>query len=101
MNPSANFIRIFDAAQTRLALPYPALCDVLSDMLQAHRAGRIVAPERMTVSIAAEGTLLLMPASDGHIAITKLVTVHPENRKENLSTIQGEVIVMDAANGRR
>jgi ornithine cyclodeaminase len=101
MNPSANFIRIFDAAQTRLALPYPALCDVLSDMLQAHRAGRIVAPERMTVSIAAEGTLLLMPASDGHIAITKLVTVHPENRKESLPTIQGEVIVMNAANGQR
>jgi ornithine cyclodeaminase len=55
----------------------------------------------MVVSIAAEGTLLLMPASDGHIAITKLVTVHPENRKEGLPTIQGEVIVMDAINGRR
>ena len=101
MNPSTSFIRIFDAAQTRLALPYPALCDVIVDMLQAHRAGRIVAPERMVVSIAAEGVLLLMPASDGHIAITKLVTVHPENRKESLPTIQGEVIVMDAANGRR
>ena len=101
MNSSTQIIRIFDSAQTRLALPYPALCDVLVDMLQAHRTGRIMAPERMVVSIAAEGTLLLMPASDGHIAITKLVTVHPENRKEGLPTIQGEVIVMDAINGRR
>jgi ornithine cyclodeaminase len=101
MNSSTQNTRIFDSAQTRLALPYPALCDVLVDMLQAHRTGRIIAPERMVVWIAAEGTLLLMPASDGHIAITKLVTVHPENRKEGLPTIQGEVIVMDAINGRR
>ena len=101
MNSSTSFIRIFDVAQTRMALPYPALCDVIVDMLQAHRTGRIVAPERMVVSIAAEGTLLLMPASDGLIAITKLVTVHPENWKENLPTIQGEVIVMDATTGRR
>ena len=101
MNPSTSFIRIFDAAQTRRALPYPALCDALVDMLQAHRTGRIVAPERMVVSIAVEGTLLVMPASDGRIAITKLVTVHPENRKEGLPTIQGEVTVMDAHNGRR
>lgn len=101
MNPSTNSIRILDAAQTRLALPYPALCDVLVDMFKAHRAGRIVAPERTVVSIAAEGTLLLMPASDGHIAITKLVTFHPQNREKSLPTIQGEVIVMEASNGRR
>ncbi|MEJ2475476.1 MAG: delta(1)-pyrroline-2-carboxylate reductase family protein [Desulfobacterales bacterium] len=101
MNPSTHMIRIFDAAQTRRALPYPALCDALADMLQAHRTGRIVAPERMVVSIAAEGTLLVMPASDGRIAITKLVTVHPQNRQGSRPTIQGEVIVMDAANGRR
>ncbi|MEJ2476685.1 MAG: delta(1)-pyrroline-2-carboxylate reductase family protein [Desulfobacterales bacterium] len=101
MNSSTHMIRIFDAAQTRRALPYPALCDALADMLQAHRTGRIVAPERMVVSIAAEGTLLVMPASDGRIAITKLVTVHPQNRQGSRPTIQGEVIVMDAANGRR
>jgi ornithine cyclodeaminase len=101
MNPSTHIIRIFDAVQTRQALPYPALCDALVDVLRAHRTGRIVAPERMVVSIAAEGTLLVMPASDGRIAITKLVTVHPENRQGSLPTIQAEVIVMDAANGRR
>ena len=101
MNPSTHMIRIFDAAQTRRALPYPALCDALEDVLRAHRTGRIVAPERLVVSIAAEGTLLVMPASDGRFAITKLVTVHPENRQGRLPTIQAEVIVMDAANGRR
>ncbi|MGB5617187.1 MAG: hypothetical protein WBM78_10130 [Desulfobacterales bacterium] len=38
MKPSASFIRIFDAAQTRLALPYPALCDVIADSLEGARA---------------------------------------------------------------
>ena len=42
-----------------------------------------------------------MPASDGEIAITKLVTVHPENAGRGLPTIQGEVVVMEAATGTR
>ncbi|MFZ0614102.1 MAG: hypothetical protein WAM73_17810, partial [Desulfobacterales bacterium] len=69
-------------------------------MLLAHRAGRVVAPERMVVSIAAGGTLLVMPAADERLAITKLVTVHPQNQKKGLPTIQGQVIVMEASSGR-
>jgi ornithine cyclodeaminase len=42
-----------------------------------------------------------MPASDPEIAITKLVTVHPENPGRDLPTIQGEVVVMDATTGER
>ena len=42
-----------------------------------------------------------MPASDEEIAITKLVTVHPENPGHGLPTIQGEVVVMDATTGER
>jgi 1-piperideine-2-carboxylate/1-pyrroline-2-carboxylate reductase [NAD(P)H] len=42
-----------------------------------------------------------MPAADTEIAITKLVTVHPENPARGLPTIQGEVVVMDATTGER
>jgi ornithine cyclodeaminase len=42
-----------------------------------------------------------MPAADRDIAITKLVTVHPENTTQGLPTIQGEVVVMEAETGAR
>jgi ornithine cyclodeaminase len=42
-----------------------------------------------------------MPASDAEISITKLVTVHPQNAARGLPTIQGEVVVMEAATGLR
>lgn len=93
--------RVFDAVQTRNALPYTALCDAIAEVLKAHRSGRVIAPERLVVSLGGQGTLLLMPATDGRTAITKLVTVHPANREKRLPTIQGEVIVFEAANGRR
>jgi ornithine cyclodeaminase len=92
---------IFNAEQTRNALPYLALCDAISGILKSYTKGRIMAPERLVASLAAKGTLLLMPASDGRTAITKLVTVHPDNRKHELPTIQGEVIVFEAETGRR
>ena len=94
-------LRILDAEQTRNALPYAALCDAIAEVLEAYRNGRLIAPERFVVSLGRQGTLLLMPASDGRTAITKLVTVHPDNRKKQLPTIQGEVIVFEAATGRR
>ena len=56
--------RIFNAEQTRNALPYPALCDAISGILKSYAKGRIMAPERLVASLAAKGTLLLMPASD-------------------------------------
>jgi ornithine cyclodeaminase len=42
-----------------------------------------------------------MPASDGDIAITKLVAVPPAEPGRGLPTIQGEVVVMEATTGRR
>ena len=93
--------RIYDAEKTRNALPYPALSDAISEILRAYEDDQIIAPERLVVSLGTRGTLLLMPASDERIAITKLVTVHPDNRKHDLPTIQGEVIVFEAKTGRR
>jgi ornithine cyclodeaminase len=89
----------FDA--THAALPYLALADELRAVLRDKKAGRAVAPPRIALPLAEEGLLLTMPAADPNIAITKLVTVHPRNRALGLSSIQGEVIVMNAKTGER
>jgi 1-piperideine-2-carboxylate/1-pyrroline-2-carboxylate reductase [NAD(P)H] len=99
-SPSTDF-RILDAGQTRGALPYDALSRAIGDMLRRHAAGQVRAPERWVIPLDRQGLLLLMPATDGRLAVTKLVTVHPENRRSGLPTIQGEVIVLDAGTGRR
>jgi ornithine cyclodeaminase len=101
MNDANLSSLVRDADQTREALPYPALCDAISSILKLHRAGRVIAPERLVVSLGGSGALLLMPASDGRYAIAKLVTVHPTNPGMGLPTIQGEVIVFEAGTGRR
>jgi ornithine cyclodeaminase len=61
----------------------------------------MLAPERTALPLPEGGVLLLMPATDGEVAISKLVTVHPGNAARGLPTIQGEVVVMRAATGER
>lgn len=88
-------------AETLAALDYQAVADACAEVLDLARAGRTQCPPRGVLPLAADGTLLLMPATDGDIAITKLVTVHPGNSQLELPTIQGEMVVMDATTGRR
>lgn len=87
-----------NASQTHDRLQYPSLARAIADVLKRDTA---VAPLRSTLDLPNEGTLLLMPASDNDIAMTKVVTMHPENAKHDLATIQGEMIVMDAGTGVR
>ena len=47
------------------------------------------------------GTLLLMPAATAELAITKLVTVHPTNASRGLPSVHADVLVFEAATGRR
>ena len=42
-----------------------------------------------------------MPAADEELAITKLVTVHPQNVAQGLPSVQAEVLVFEARTGRR
>jgi ornithine cyclodeaminase len=58
-------------------------------------------PPRTHLSLPNSGTWLIMPAADRELAITKLVTVHPHNRQQGRPSVQGDVIVCDAASGRR
>jgi 1-piperideine-2-carboxylate/1-pyrroline-2-carboxylate reductase [NAD(P)H] len=94
-------VEILDARETAERLPYPALAESIREVALAMGSDDLQAPPRFAVPLQEGGILLVMPAADTEIAITKLVTVHPENPGRDLPTIQGEVVVMDATTGER
>jgi len=91
----------FDAKATEALLPYARLADALAGVLDDKKAGRANAPLRQSVDLPGGASLLLMPAIDRQLAVTKLVTVHPANAGTDLPVVQADVLVYDAANGRR
>ena len=94
-------MRFLGAEETRARLPYVDLAESIRKMALERASGELRAPARMSLSLPEGGVLLVMPAADEEIAITKLVTVHQHNPERELPTIQGEVVVMEAATGRR
>lgn len=98
-----SIMKLLTAEDTRNLLPYSKMTRALADVMRDRAAGLAYAPDRMSVPLANGGVLLLMPAADPHIAITKLVTVHTANSAPGspFSVVQAEVLVMDAATGER
>jgi ornithine cyclodeaminase len=94
-------LQTIDAAATAARLPYAALADAIAQVLRDARAGRARAPARLVMPVPGPGSLLLMPACNADIAITKMITVHPHNASHGLPAIHGEVVVMDAQTGVR
>jgi 1-piperideine-2-carboxylate/1-pyrroline-2-carboxylate reductase [NAD(P)H] len=94
-------VRFLGAEETAARLPYVDLAESIREVALKRGSEAVRAPARLALPLPEGGVLLAMPASDEHIAITKLVTVHPENSGRGLPTIQGEVVVMEAATGRR
>jgi 1-piperideine-2-carboxylate/1-pyrroline-2-carboxylate reductase [NAD(P)H] len=94
-------VEILGAQETAARLTYVDLAESIREMALKRNSGEVEAPPRMALPLPEGGVLLAMPASDAKIAITKLVTVHPQNPGRDLPTIQGEVVVMEAATGRR
>jgi 1-piperideine-2-carboxylate/1-pyrroline-2-carboxylate reductase [NAD(P)H] len=94
-------VKILGTEETASRLPYPELADAIREVALARRSGTVQAPPRLALPLAEGGILLVMPASDAEISITKLVTVHQQNAGRGLPTIQGEVVVMEAATGSR
>ncbi len=88
-------MRFFSAEETAALLPYTALAEAIAQVL-AERA-RVIAPERLGVGLPGGATLLLMPAADPQISVTKLVTVHPQSRP----SVRAEVWVMRTGSGER
>ena len=93
-------MRSLDAESTIAALDFGLLVDALRAMLLRRSAGHTKAPERLALALAG-GSLLVMPATDGEFASTKLVTVHAENPGRGLPSLQGEVLLMRADTGER
>jgi ornithine cyclodeaminase len=94
-------MEILDATETAARLPYAALADAIRGVALARHSDTVQAPPRLALPLPNRSVLLVMPASDGALAITKLVTVHPENPGHGRPTIQGEVVVMEASTGTR
>jgi 1-piperideine-2-carboxylate/1-pyrroline-2-carboxylate reductase [NAD(P)H] len=86
------------ARQTADALPYPALASAIESLL---RDPAVVVPARTVQPLTGGGSLFVMPAADGQVAITKLITFIPDNTTRGLSAIQGDVVVFDVRTGQR
>jgi len=90
-----------DAGETAARLPYAALADAIREVALARSSNTVQAPPRLALPLPDGSVLLVMPAADADLAITKLVTVHPQNPGRALPTIQGELVVMEASTGTR
>ncbi len=87
-----------DAARTAHCLPWTALASEIAALLQ-DSAVRV--PARMVLPLPGGASLFVMPAHDGRVAITKLITFTPANAGSGRATIQGDVVVFDVASGER
>ena len=76
-------MEILSAENTASRLPYLELADAIREVALARRSGTVQAPPRLAQPLAEDGVLL------------------PENVGRGLPTIQGEVVVMEAATGSR
>jgi ornithine cyclodeaminase len=85
-------------AQTAHALPYPALARHLEALLSDPT---VTVPPRLVQPLAGGGSFFVMPATDARLAISKLITFIPDNATRGLPSIQGDVVVFDAATGKR
>ncbi len=90
-------MRILSAEETAALLPYPALAKSIAQVLAEHAEGLVTAPERLVVPLTGGATLLLMPAADPSVTVTKLVTVHPQEHP----SVRAEVWVMRTKTGER
>lgn len=88
---------LFDA-ETAAFLPWDRLVREI-ELLLADPAVQV--PKRQVLPLPGGGSLFVMPALDGRIAITKLITFTPANAGTGRPAIQGDVVVFDAATGRR
>src|SRR5690606_16785119 len=89
---------LLSPAATAAALPYPELADAIAALL---RDPQVHVPARIVMPLPEGGSLFVMPATDACVAITKLISFVAGNTGRGLPTIQGDIVVFDARNGRR
>ena len=84
-------VRVYASAETHAALPWAGLADAL----QAAFVRGAQVPLRHAHALSPAYTLLLMPAWDDRLLVTKVVTVIPGAE----STVQATVLAVDRATG--
>lgn len=89
---------LLNADQTAARLPFGSLVSEIALLLAD--AG-VQVPTRLVQALRGGGSLFVMPALDGQVAITKLITFTPANAGSPRPTIQGDVVVFDIATGQR
>ena len=91
-----------DARATAALLPWTALADEIETLLlQLQNSGGVTVPPRIVMPTAADNCLFCMPATDGQVVMTKLISFTPGNAQAGRPTIQGDIVVFDAATGER
>lgn len=94
-------MKSLDAVQTTHLLPFGPLADALDQMLRRVAAGEVEAPVRQHLATRDDEVLLVMPSRDNDYFCVKLITVHAGNPARGLPAIQGEVMLVNARDGRR
>ncbi len=89
---------LLNALDTAARLPYPALAAEIERLL---RDAAVQVPPRLVQALPGGASLFVMPALDGRVAITKLITLTPANAGTDRPVIQGDVVVFDIASGQR
>ena len=84
--------------QTETALPYGRLADEVAAVLNDPT---VRVPARQVLPLSGGSSLFVMPASDGRVAMTKLITFTPANAGTGRPSIQGDVLVFDVQTGAR
>ena len=91
-----------DAQATAALLPWTALADEIEALLrQLQNSSSVSVPPRIVMPTAPGNCLFCMPATDGRVVMTKLISFTPGNAQEGRPTIQGDIVVFDAATGER
>ena len=87
--------------ETLRRLPYNRLVPEVHRAARELREGKIQAPPRLVTPMEnSNGSVMCMPANAADLSIVKLLTVLPDNGPSGLPTVQGQVSVFDATNGR-
>ncbi|WP_142810250.1 delta(1)-pyrroline-2-carboxylate reductase family protein [Tepidiphilus olei] len=95
MNTSNDADRTTETAKL---LPYGDLAEEIAALLQRDD---IVIPQRLVMPLASGGSFFIMPATDGEVAISKVITFTPTNPASGRPTIMGDVLVFEVATGER
>jgi ornithine cyclodeaminase/alanine dehydrogenase-like protein (mu-crystallin family) len=90
-------VKVFGAAETAAALPFPAL---MAALRATFAAGTAEVPDRHAHALPGGATLLLKPAWDSTWLGTKVVTVHPANARAGLPAVHALYVLQEAATGR-